>query len=190
MTARDAYQYFVLRAQEIAVSKNWSPGGNLQYVSIKAPSKNHCAQLVSFRWALVFVQRLLQKVSGAFTVTRVSGILTIWMYLGMRSILLSLEGIQKASEQELAVDTSDVQQTIWPRAAAAAVSFDWQMLAAELDYAKLITPYLPQNAYGVREILPQKMLPCLLNKRGVPAAPVKNFYARRAPVGPGSCYEQ
>jgi len=25
MTARDAYQYFVLKAQEIAVSKNWSP---------------------------------------------------------------------------------------------------------------------------------------------------------------------
>jgi len=31
---------------------------------------------------------------------------------------------------------------------------------------------------------------CLLNRRGVPAAPVTNYYARRAPVGPGSCYEQ
>lgn len=25
MTTKDAYKYFVLRAQEIAVSKNWSP---------------------------------------------------------------------------------------------------------------------------------------------------------------------
>lgn len=25
MTAKDAYQYFVLKAQEIAISKNWNP---------------------------------------------------------------------------------------------------------------------------------------------------------------------
>lgn len=31
---------------------------------------------------------------------------------------------------------------------------------------------------------------CLLTRRGVPAAPVTNFYARRPPLGPGSCYEQ
>ena len=31
---------------------------------------------------------------------------------------------------------------------------------------------------------------CLLNKRGVAAAPVTNYYARTAPVGPGSCYDQ
>ncbi|WVZ06893.1 hypothetical protein V8G54_020239 [Vigna mungo] len=190
MTARDAYQYFVLKAQEIAVSKNWSPGGNLQYVSIKAPSKNHCAQLVVAKGF-----RCIYSNQGVWYLDHLD---VPWDEVYTAE---PLEGIQKASEQELViggevcmwaetVDTSDVQQTIWPRAAAAAVSFDWQMLAAELDYAKLITPYLPQNAYGVREILPQKMLPCLLNKRGVPAAPVKNFYARKAPVGPGSCYEQ
>lgn len=31
---------------------------------------------------------------------------------------------------------------------------------------------------------------CLLNRRGVNAAPVNNFYARSAPTGPGSCYDQ
>jgi hypothetical protein len=31
---------------------------------------------------------------------------------------------------------------------------------------------------------------CLLNRRGVPAAPVTNYYARRAPDGTGSCYDQ
>jgi hypothetical protein len=31
---------------------------------------------------------------------------------------------------------------------------------------------------------------CLLNGRGVPAAPVTNYYGRRAPDGPGSCYNQ
>lgn len=25
MTAKDAYKYFVLKAQEIAISKNWTP---------------------------------------------------------------------------------------------------------------------------------------------------------------------
>lgn len=31
---------------------------------------------------------------------------------------------------------------------------------------------------------------CLLNQRGVPAAPVTNEYARKPPIGPGSCYVQ
>lgn len=31
---------------------------------------------------------------------------------------------------------------------------------------------------------------CLLNRRGVQAAPVENFYARSAPTGAGSCYVQ
>lgn len=31
---------------------------------------------------------------------------------------------------------------------------------------------------------------CLLNRRGVQAAPVTNKYARRPPTGAGSCYEQ
>jgi hypothetical protein len=31
---------------------------------------------------------------------------------------------------------------------------------------------------------------CLLNRRGVQAAPVTNYYARQPPSGPGSCYEQ
>lgn len=29
---------------------------------------------------------------------------------------------------------------------------------------------------------------CLLNRRGIPAAPVKNALAREAPGAPGSCY--
>ncbi|XP_047153869.1 beta-hexosaminidase 1-like, partial [Vigna umbellata] len=99
-----------------------------------------------------------------------------------------LEGIQKASEQELViggevcmwaetVDTSDVQQTIWPRAAAAAERLWSQRDSSSKNVTITALPRL-QN------------FRCLLNKRGVPAAPVKNFYARRAPVGPGSCYEQ
>ncbi|XP_058007682.1 beta-hexosaminidase 1-like [Hevea brasiliensis] len=31
---------------------------------------------------------------------------------------------------------------------------------------------------------------CLLNRRGVEAAPVANFYARQSPIGLGLCYEQ
>ncbi len=31
---------------------------------------------------------------------------------------------------------------------------------------------------------------CLLNRRGVPAAPLDNSEAREAPPGPGSCFAQ
>lgn len=31
---------------------------------------------------------------------------------------------------------------------------------------------------------------CLLNHRGVAAAPVSNLYARSPPTGPGSCFAQ
>lgn len=31
---------------------------------------------------------------------------------------------------------------------------------------------------------------CLLNHRGVPAAPVTNADARQPPIGPGSCFAQ
>jgi hexosaminidase len=31
---------------------------------------------------------------------------------------------------------------------------------------------------------------CLLNRRGVQAAPARNVDARAAPPGPGGCYEQ
>lgn len=70
-------------------------------------------------------------------------------------------------------DTSDVLQTIWPRAAAAAER-QWSYYAV----TNSSDPAVFQRLADFR---------CLLNSRGVPAAPVTNIFARSAPNGPGSC---
>jgi len=73
-------------------------------------------------------------------------------------------------------DGSDVQQTIWPRAAAAAER-QWSYKAVTNS-----------GAAGVADRL--QAFRCLLLERGVPCAPVTNKAARSAPSGPGSCMSQ
>ena len=73
-------------------------------------------------------------------------------------------------------DGSDVLQTIWPRAAA----------AAERQWSYDVVTN--SNAPGVQERL--QAFRCLLLERGIPAAPVTNVGARAAPAGPGSCMAQ
>ncbi|KAK3028813.1 hypothetical protein RJ639_038640 [Escallonia herrerae] len=100
-----------------------------------------------------------------------------------------LEGINDASEQELVlggevcmwsevIDASNVQQTIWPRAAAAAERL-WSTRGS-ISSGNTTATALPRLQY----------FRCLLTRRGVQAAPVTNKYARSVPNGPGSCYEQ
>ncbi|KAG2322114.1 hypothetical protein Bca52824_015327 [Brassica carinata] len=73
------------------------------------------------------------------------------------------------------IDASDIQQTIWPRAAAAA--------------ERLWTPYtkLAENPDKVTTRLAH--FRCLLNERGVAAAPLVGG-GRVAPFEPGSCLAQ
>ena len=72
------------------------------------------------------------------------------------------------------VDASDFEQTVWPRLASVAERL-WS----------------PRNTNDTQSALPRiQTLRCLLNKRGVAAAPVKNKDARSAPPGAGSCYAQ
>jgi len=73
------------------------------------------------------------------------------------------------------VDASDLQQTVWPRLAAIAERL-WSPLAQTSDVAAA----LPRIEY----------FRCLLNRRGVAAAPVNNANARSAPPGPGGCLGQ
>ena len=73
------------------------------------------------------------------------------------------------------VDTSDIAQTIWPRLAAIA--------------ERLWSP--KESTYDLDGALPRiEYFRCLLNRRGVRAAPVNNINARTAPKGPGSCLKQ
>jgi len=72
------------------------------------------------------------------------------------------------------VDTSDIQNTIWPRLAA---------IAERLWSPRNINdPLQAESRYSAFR--------CLLNRRGVGAAPYNNLVAREAPPGPGGCYEQ
>ncbi|URE01381.1 beta-hexosaminidase [Musa troglodytarum] len=100
-----------------------------------------------------------------------------------------LEGINNATQQKLVlggevcmwgemVDTSNVQQTIWPRAAAAAERL-WSPREAT-SVGNLNTTVLPRLHY----------FRCLLNHRGVAAAPVTSKPAREPPHGPASCFLQ
>ncbi|KAI5401894.1 beta-hexosaminidase 1 isoform X1 [Lathyrus oleraceus] len=183
MTAKDAYEHFVLKAQDIALSKNWTPV-NWEETFNAFPAKLHPQTVVHNWWSSGVCPKVVAKgFRCIFSNQRV------W-YLDHLDVPWDvvyntdpLEGIHEASEQKLVLggevcmwaevaDSSDIQQTIWPRAAAAAE----RMWSPSQD----TTTALPRLQY----------FRCLLNRRGVPAAPVTNFYARTPPTGPGSCFEQ
>jgi hexosaminidase len=72
------------------------------------------------------------------------------------------------------VDTSDLAQTVWPRLAAISERL-WS----------------PKGTTDAKAALPRiEAFRCLLNRRGIAAAPVNNKNARTAPSGPGSCLQQ
>ncbi|KAH1038709.1 hypothetical protein J1N35_040452 [Gossypium stocksii] len=189
MTAKDAYQYFVLKAQEIAVSKNWTPV-NWEETFNSFPSKLNprtivhnwlgpgvCPKAVSKGFRCIFSNQ------GAWYLDHLD---VPWNEVYSAE---PLEGINNVSEQNLVLggevcmwgetaDTSDIQQTIWPRAAAAAERL-WSKREA-VSARNITLTILPRLQY----------FKCLLNRRGVQAAPVTNKYARQPPIAAGSCYEQ
>mmetsp|Transcript_50860 Transcript_50860/g.81029 ORF Transcript_50860/g.81029 Transcript_50860/m.81029 type:complete len:344 (+) Transcript_50860:1-1032(+) len=72
------------------------------------------------------------------------------------------------------VDVSDIQQTIWPTAAAVGERL-WS--ARSVNSTALAEPRM-------------QYFRCLMNQRGIAAAPPKNAQERSAPPGAGSCYAQ
>ena len=76
------------------------------------------------------------------------------------------------------VDTSDIESTVWPRLAA---------IAEQLWSPQTVTA----SNTSVEAAYPRiKHFRCLLNRRGIRAAPVNNGKGREAPHGPGSCFDQ
>ncbi|KAL4376864.1 hypothetical protein GQ457_02G023070 [Hibiscus cannabinus] len=189
MTAKDAYQYFVLKAQEIAVSKDWTPV-NWEETFNSFPSKLNPRTVVHNWLGPGVCPKAVAK--GFKCIFSNQG---VW-YLDHLDVPWNqvysaepLEGINNVSEQNLVlggevcmwgetVDASNVQQTIWPRAAAAAERL-WSKREA-VSVRNITSTILPRYHY----------FRCLLNRRGVQAAPATNFYARQPPTGAGSCYEQ
>ncbi|WVY92819.1 hypothetical protein V8G54_031907 [Vigna mungo] len=169
MTAEEAYEYFVLKAQNIALTKNWSP------VNWLGPGV--CPKAVAKGFRCIFSNQ------GVWYLDHLN---VPWEVVYDAD---PLEGIQKASEKKLVIggevcmwgetaDTSDVQQTIWPRAAAA---------AERLWSPREFTSGKHARVTALKRL---QYFRCLLNRRGVAAAPVTNYYARTPPDGPGSCLVQ
>ena len=74
------------------------------------------------------------------------------------------------------VDASDIDATVWPRLGAIAEKL-WSPKAATV----------PTSGDMLERLADFR---CLLNARGIRAAPVYNADARAAPPGPGSCFTQ
>ena len=72
------------------------------------------------------------------------------------------------------VDTSDWFNTVWPRAAGVSEQL-----------------WTPEDKLDVDAALNRIIwFRCLLNRRGIEAAPVLNLKGRAAPLGQGGCYWQ
>ncbi|XP_031095704.1 beta-hexosaminidase 1 [Ipomoea triloba] len=189
MTAKDAYQYFVLRGQEIAISQNWTPVNWEETFNTFASKLNPrtvvhnwlgpgvCPKVVAKNFRCIYSNQ------GVWYLDHLD---VPWDEVYYAD---PLEDIDDPQQQELVLggevcmwgetaDASNVQQTIWPRAAAAAERL-WS--GPEATSSKNTSSVVLQRLEYFR---------CLLTRRGVQAAPVTNFYARSPPTGPGSCYEQ
>ncbi|KAJ1703752.1 hypothetical protein LUZ63_003531 [Rhynchospora breviuscula] len=186
MTLSDGYRYFVLRAQNIAISHgydiiNWEETFN-NFGDKLSP------KTVVHNW---LGEGVAQKVVAAGLRCIVSN-QNRW-YLDHLDVTWKdfyanepLTGISDPNQRKLVlggevcmwgeqIDTSNIQRTIWPRAAAAA--------------ERLWTPLqkLPKNPREVTLRLAH--FRCLLNQRGIQAAPLDG-YSRNVPQDPGSCINQ
>lgn len=186
MNGSQAYEYFVLRAQKIALSHgyeiinweetfnnfgdkldrrtvvhNWLGGGVAEQVTAAGL---RCIVSNQDKWYLDHLD-------------------TTWDQFYMNE---PLTNIRNPKQQKLVIggevcmwgehiDASDIEQTIWPRAAAAAERL-WT------SYGKLARN--PEQV--VRRL---SHFRCLLNQRGIDAAPLAGT-GRIAPEEPGSCYTQ
>ncbi|KAK9049766.1 hypothetical protein SSX86_031265, partial [Deinandra increscens subsp. villosa] len=189
MTTKDAYQYFVIKAQEIAISKNWTPVNWEETFNTFAEKLNPKTVVHNWLGPGVCPKAVAQGFKCIYSNQGV------W-YLDHLDVTWDgfydaepLEGITDYVEQKLVIggevcmwsetaDPSNVQQTIWPRAAAA---------AERLWTSKEAAPTSNTSETALTRL---QYFRCLLTRRGVQASPVTNRYARNPPYGPGSCYDQ
>ncbi|KAI5650218.1 hypothetical protein M9H77_36223 [Catharanthus roseus] len=181
-----AYQYFVLRAQKIALSHgyeviNWEETFNDfgNKLNPKTVVHNWLGGGVAERVVAAGLRCIVSNQDKWY----LDHLDATWEGFYSNE---PLANITKPEQQALVlggevcmwgehIDASDIEQTIWPRAAAAA--------------ERLWTPYekLAKDPRAVTRRLAR--FRCLLNQRGVAAAPLSGL-GREAPVEPGSCYLQ
>ncbi|CAA6667758.1 unnamed protein product [Spirodela intermedia] len=185
MNESKAYEYFVLRAQNIALSHgyeivNWEETfnnfGNM--LSPKTVVHNWLDVGVAPRVVAAGLRCIVSDQNNWY----LDHLSTTWQQFYMNE---PLTNITNHEHQKLViggevcmwgetVDGSDIEQTIWPRAAAAAA---------------LWTPF-DKLAREPRQVTSRLAhFRCLLNQRGVAAGPITGG-GRAAPEEPGSCYKQ
>nr|XP_043631559.1 beta-hexosaminidase 3 [Erigeron canadensis] len=181
-----AYEYFVLKAQKIAVSHgyeviNWEETFN-QFGS-KLDRKTIVHNWLGSGVAERVVATGLRCIVSNQDKWYLDHLDTDWSTFYMNE---PLTNITNPEQQKLVlggevcmwgetVDGSDIEQTIWPRAAAAA-----ERLWTRFDK-------LPKDPSQVASRLAN--FRCLLNQRGVAAAPLDGL-GRAPPIEAGSCYVQ
>ncbi|KAL1193266.1 Beta-hexosaminidase 3 [Cardamine amara subsp. amara] len=186
MSEAEAYQYFVLRAQKIALSHGY------EIINWEETFNNFGSKLnpktVVHNWLGTGVVERVTKSGFRCIVSNqdkwyLDHIDAPWQGFYANE---PFQEIKDKKQQSLVlggevcmwgehIDASDIQQTIWPRAAAAA--------------ERLWTPYakLAKNPNKVTTRLAH--FRCLLDQRGVAAAPLAGG-GRVAPLEPGSCLAQ
>ncbi|WCJ38929.1 beta-hexosaminidase 3 [Euphorbia peplus] len=186
MNESEGYQYFVLRAQKIAISHgydivNWEETFN--NFGNKLSKRTVVHNWLGGGVAEKVVDAGLRCIVSNQDKWYLDHLDTTWQEFYMNEPLTNITDTQK---QKLViggevcmwgetVDASDIEQTIWPRAAAAA-----ERLWTPID--KLAKD--PDQATGRLA-----HFRCLLNQRGVAAAPVAEN-GRSPPIAPASCYDQ
>ncbi|PIA41399.1 hypothetical protein AQUCO_02200071v1 [Aquilegia coerulea] len=182
----EAYQYFVLRAQQIAISHgyeiiNWEETFNNfgNKLSRKTVVHNWLGGGVAQQVVAAGLRCIVSNQDKWY----LDHLDITWQQFYMNEPLTNITNLQ---QQKLViggevcmwgetVDGSDIEQTIWPRAAAAA--------------ERMWTPY-DKLAKDPRQVTGRlSHFRCLLNQRGVAAAPLTGR-GRAAPEEPGSCYKQ
>jgi len=185
LTADQTYMYFVKRAQDIALAQGRSPV-NWEEVF------NHFGNKLDNRTVIhVWLDHAtLGKVVAAGyrgilsnqDVWYLDHLATTWQQFYLND---PLSGITDRAQQARVlggevcmwgetVDTSDMFNTVWPRAAAAAERL-WSAATSNNT-----------NEFHAR----LEAFRCLLNNREIEAAPTNNANARAGPPGPGSCLAQ
>ncbi|KAF2286385.1 hypothetical protein GH714_016628 [Hevea brasiliensis] len=186
MNESEAYQYFVLRAQKIALSRgyeivNWEETFNNfgSKLSRKTVVHNWLGGGVAEKVVAAGLRCIVSNQDKWY----LDHLDTTWQQFYMNE---PLTNITNTEQQKLViggevcmwgerVDGSDIEQTIWPRAAAAAERL-WTTYNKLARDPKQVTRRLAHFR-------------CLLNQRGVAAAPLAGP-GRGAPQEPGSCYSQ
>jgi len=185
-TALDAYQYFVNRSQTIArgygrdvvgweeiwdyfgtqldkstIIQQWRPGSTISQQATAAGYR--CLWSTDGVWYLDGLTTSWQTMYTQEPCTGISDTLCAQYMLG--------GGGEMWGET---VDESDLQNTVWPRLAAIAERL-WS----------------PRTLTDTKAAQPRySAFRCLLNRRGIAAAPSNNLVARQPPSGPGGCYVQ